>query len=172
MPVCNCLVLIHAQTCCQVEPKAQLLLSLAGWDQAPRQAAAPGSSPKVHRVCVCCLWLPDYCTFKQKPLWVQSCLLLPRNSINTRICWDYYHCYNLKCGSATGKMKQFYFKCCRAQGRDSPNLKAACPYSQLLLTVCLQYTEDAPCGWILEADESVGSGTGLQGYLCPREMPV
>lgn len=172
MPVSNCLVLIHSQICCHVEPETQLLLALTGWDQALRQAATPSPSPKVRKLWVCCLWLPDYCTFKQKPLWLQCCLLLPRNSINIRICWNCYHCYNLKCGLATGKMEQYYFKRCRAQKRGSPSLKPACPYSQLLLTVPLQYTKDAPCGWVSAADESVGPGTSLQGQLCPREMPM
>lgn len=162
----SCPVLIPSQTCCRVEPEAS-----AGRDQAPRQAATPSSSPKVSRLWVCCPWLPGYCTFKQKPLWVQSCLLLSRNSIDMRICLNYY-CYSFQCGTATGKMEQSYLKCCRAQGRHSPNLKAACPYSQLLLTVPLQHTEDASCRWVLEADASVGSGTGLQGQLCPREMSV
>lgn len=100
--------------------------------------------------------------------WVLSCLLPPRNIINIRIWWNYYHCCDLQCGPATGKMEQS--KCCRAEGRGSPNLKAARPYSQLLLAV-LQHIEEAPCGWVSKADASVGSGTALQGQLCPREMP-
>lgn len=91
-------VLIHSQSCCLVELEAQLLLALAGQDQAQGRQL-----PQVHRLWVCCPWLPDYCTFSQKPLWMQSFLLFPGNSINIRICWNYYHCYNLWCGPATGK---------------------------------------------------------------------
>lgn len=67
-------------------------------------------------------------------------------------------------------MEQSYLKCCSVQGRGSPNLKVARPYSQLPLTAPLQHIEDVGGFWrqmCLRALVQAYRGSSVpEKYLC------